>query len=570
MALPHFGCSKRAALRIEKSMETSLNSLLTALLPDLPPLQFDGCTQEENSLTLWFQTTASPIACPQCGLLSSRVRSRYRRTIWDLPWADRGVRICVHLRKFACINLDCPRRIFAERLPHVAPYARSTPRRIACQTSIGLALGGEAGTRLSRDVSLCTSPATLLRRIRRMPEPTGAKPRVVGVDDWALRKGTRYGTLLVDQETRRPLELLPERTSELLIAWLKQQPQIEVITRDRSTEFARAATEGAPQAVQVADRFHLLANLRDALQHLVERERSTLSGITLPNSVASTEAEVAAVGTRLPEKRSPAEEAKRQQCQALRKERHLQVQQRRAKGDPILRIAQDLNLSRTTVSRYLRLDEASATVRSHPSRSILDVHLPHLVARWEEGCHNATQLWREIVARGYPGTPAMVYVWAQHQRTEPSPNTPTRFRESLLPPAEPRKRLPTPRAVAFFLVRRVNQLSSVEQQVLAQIQKASPLIAAGYALFHQFRGLFTSQVADKLPVWIQAARMSGLPDMENFASGLERDLAAIENAVSLPWSNGLTEGHVNRLKMLKRQMYGRANFDLLRRRVLYA
>lgn len=164
----------------------------------------------------------------------------------------------------------------------------------------------------------------------------------------------------------------------------------------------------------------------------------------------------------------------------------------------------------------------------------------------------------------------MVYVWAQHQRTEPSPNTPTRFRDSLSPRAENRKPLPTPRAVAFFLARRVNQLSSLEQQVLAQIQQTSPLIAAGYALFHQFRDLLTSQDTDKLSVWIQAARTSGLPELENFAFGLERDLAAIQNAVSLKWSNGRTEGHVNRLKMLKRQMYGRANLDLLRRRVLYA
>ena len=223
-----------------------------------------------------------------------------------------------------------------------------------------------------------------------MPESSGAKPRVVGADDWALRKGTCYATLLVDQDTRHPINLLRERTAEPLIAWLKQQPQIEVITRDRSTEFARAATEVAPQAIHVADRFHLIANLRDALQHLVERERSIFRCIMLPTSAASTEAEVVAVGTRLPEKRSPAEEAKRQQCQAQRQELHFQIQQRRAKGDPILQIAQDLKMNRTTVYRYLRLDAASATVRLHPSRSMLDVHLPYLVERRAEGCRNAT------------------------------------------------------------------------------------------------------------------------------------------------------------------------------------
>jgi transposase len=549
-------------------MQTSLKALLNALLPDMPPLQLSDCWLDRQTITLVLQTTTSTAACPQCAHHSHRIRTRYWRTLWDLPWADKVVRLRLRLRKFACINPDCPRRIFAERIPCLSAYARCTPRRHAVQIRLGLALGGEAGARLSYILHLDTSPATLLRRLRQLPEPEPTTPRALGVDDWAFRKGMRYGTVLVDLEAHRPIDLLPERTAEALIAWLKQQPQIQILCRDRSTEYARAANEGAPQAVQVADRFHLVANLRDTLQHLVERHRSALAGIVIPSSRCSPETTLTQLQSRRPDKRSLAEEARRQAAQQKRRERHARIHTLKAQGASISEIARTMHLHRVTVYRNLRLDAASAAQRRHHSTSKLDAYIPYLQMRWEQGCSNAMQLWREIAEQGYSGTHKMVNVWAQQQRLEPAPTTVSLYRQSALSPSRPEERLPTPRTVAFFLIRRAQCLSTVEKQVLAQIQQASPEIAAGYTLFHQFAALLRERAADKLSVWMHAAYSSGLSELQAYATGLEKDRSAVEAAVSQSWSNAQTEGQVTRLKLLKRQMYGRAKFDLLRRRVL--
>lgn len=306
-------------------MQTSLDALLQALLPAFSNLCLENCELNETTILLTLSSTAPSAACPACGHLSDRVRSRYWRTLSDLPWAEQSVRLRLHLRKFACSTPTCIRRIFAERLPEVVPYARCTPRCHATQVRLGLALGGEAGSRLSRDLHLQTSAATLLRRVRGQREPTCALPTIIGVDDWAFRKGVCYGTLLVDLQTHRPLDLLPDRTSATLLTWLKQHPQIQILCRDRSREYARAASQGAPQAQQVADRFHLVANLREALQHLVERHRSTLAGIVLPNRQGSSEISPSVLKTRLPEKRSPLEEDQRQAATDKRLMRHRQI-----------------------------------------------------------------------------------------------------------------------------------------------------------------------------------------------------------------------------------------------------
>jgi transposase len=246
--------------------------LLRALVPDSDRLTLQHVRIDGDAVTLAVQAIASTSPCPECGNSSTRVHSRYTRTLADLPWQGKTVRINLQVRRFFCPRTACPRKTFAERLPEFAAVsARTTARLQKAQQLIGQALGGEAGARLAAPLGMSTSPDTLLRRVRRAPCSQPTAVRVLGVDDWAWRKGQRYGTILCDLERRRPVDLLPERSSDSFASWLKAHPGVEIISRDRGDEYIKGANQGAPKAVQVADRWHLLLNLREALMRAVDR-----------------------------------------------------------------------------------------------------------------------------------------------------------------------------------------------------------------------------------------------------------------------------------------------------------
>ena len=323
--------------------------------------------------------------CPDCGRASRAVHSRYRRRPADLPSLGRAVGVELGVRRFYCRNAACARRTFAERLPELlGPRARRTRRLAEAQRRVGAALGGEGGARLLRHLAMPASADTLLRLVRGLPLPEPEPPRVVGVDDWAVRKGRSYGTILVDLERRRTLDLLPDRTAETLADWLRGRPGIEVVARDRSTEYARGIALGAPAATQVADRWHLLANVRQVLERWLAGRYARLSHLPPGPDTPADARPGARTG---PFRRTRAEAAARAGRRARRVALYEEVRRRHAAGEKLLAIGRAMGLAVGTVRKYAYA-ESFPVPETRPLRpSILDLTSP----AWRRGSGTAAR-----------------------------------------------------------------------------------------------------------------------------------------------------------------------------------
>ena len=531
---------------------------------DLPGCRLDAVQSNPFDLVVEARSKARSAVCPTCGQRSRRIHGLYTRSPADLPVSDRAVGLRLRVRRFRCLRETCPRRTFAEPFPDlVARHARRTDRLAAAQVRTGLTAGAEPGARLLHDLRMSTSPDTVLRLVHKHPTPDAATPRVLGVDDWAWRKGRSWGTILIDLETRRPVDLLPDRTSASVSTWLRDHPGVEIVARDRSTEYARAITEGAPDAVQVADRWHLLHNLRQVLVRHLTTVRGRLK--TLPGSE-----NLPAEGHKR-RQRSAAEQASSAASRDRHHARYVEVRRLHAEdGLNVLQLSRALRINRTTVRKYLAADVFPERGRHSVPPSILVPYQEHLNARWAEGARSGLGLWREIQALGYAGSAHPVSVWAQSRRTEPHPCTPRKYLTASPQPSEvsPRRgRLPSTRQLAWLLVRDPNRLDTSETAVLAHIRQDAEVTR-----LHERARSYNRMVREKRPGdlngWLHTSRESGISALATFAEGLGRDYAAVRAALDEPWSSGQAEGQINRLKMLKRQMYGRAGFELLRKRVL--
>ena len=532
-----------------------------------------------KSLTVHLATTAPAAACPLCGYDTRRVHSRYTRRLDDLPCLGRSVRLQFAVRRFVCPQLDCPRRVFAERLPgFAAPWARTTDRFCQTQVDIGSSLGGEAGSRLAARLAMTTSPDTLLRRVKGLKNGSAPPPRVVGIDDWAWSKGQRYGTIVVDLDRGEVIDLLPDRDADTVAAWLRAHPGVEVVSRDRSAAYAQAATEGAPQAVQVADRWHLLKNLREAVERVLERHSAVVDAALKTTETPSEPARVAAVpepgaatlpvesspprppSEVLPESpRLPAEPSKRQK----RIDRFEQVHELHRRGHSARRIARELGLARRTVFRYLRRETCPAWGLGGSRRSRLDGAREWIDARLAEGFTNVAELHRRLTERGFKGSYGSVYEFVTKRLGAAG-----KRRERLNAARPPVPAPPSARQLSFEWARRAEKRKPPEQARLDAIRARGDELAAALDLADGFADLIRKRSPETLGEWLARGEASSDPDIRRFAEGIRRDEAAVHAAVTETWSNGPVEGHVNRLKTIKRQMYGRAGFVLLRARVL--
>jgi transposase len=517
------------------------------ILPDPSQLDVLSLCAENTTITAEVITTAPAAPCPMCGHSSARVHSHYQRLVTDLPWHGIALRLRLQVRRFFCDHTPCPRHIFAERLPGVvAPYARRTDRLEHWFQVVGFALGGEAGARLLTELGLRASPDTVLTSIRAYEHPPRWIPHVLGVDDFAFRRRARYGTILVDLERRAVVDLLPDRTASTLAAWLRAHPGVEQISRDRGGDYAVGARQGAPRAVQGADRFHLLKNLTEVIASVLSRHTGALQRLPLASGTIAT----------APPRR--AREAAQERTRQKMQRRFDTIQALAAKGMSHSGIARVLGLHRHTVTRYLAT--ASCPVRPPKPRrpNLLDPYEPYLRERWQAGYRNGCELWREVVALGYPGTRGNVARWVAYRRQHDASDHPPHLTRGL-----------TPRTAVGLLVRPMTQLSEKERSLRDALRHLHPDLQASSTALESFASLLRERRGAELVHWIEATEACDLPEVQAFATNLRRDLAAVERACTWSWSQGQVEGQVNRLKLLKRQMYGRAKFDLLRARVLY-
>jgi transposase len=452
-------------------------------------------------------------------------------------------------RRFFCGNPVCELRTFAEQVPQVALlHQRRTPGLRSLLEQVALALAGRAGSRLAGGLGVAVSRSTLIRLVRALPDPEIGQITVLGVDDFAKQKGHSYATILVDMDTHRPIDVLDDRRADTLAQWLKAHPGVQVICRDRAGAYADGARTGAPQALQVADRWHLWHNLAEALEKTVRSHRACLNDEPEPD----TEQQPAPISR--PETLDT--RGNERPLVARTRERYAQAQKLRSSGASLNAISRELGLAFRTARKFANatsVDELLAPTLGRSSK--LDEFKPYLTRRWNEGCTDAAQLHTEIKARGWTGSPRTVQGYLRPLRGH------TTVRAAPLPP-------PKPRRITGWIMSHPDHLDPDDTVRLNQLLARCPELDTAAGHVRTFATMMTNRDGHLLDDWIAATTTGDSPHLASFAAGLHRDHAAVTAGLTLPYSSGAVEGTVNRIKMIKRKMFGRANLDLLRKMVL--
>jgi len=489
--------------------------------------------------------------CPHCGTWSEAFHSGYERNLGDVPIAGRQAVIDLQVRRFRCYQPECPHKTFVEQAPILAErYAHRTRRLRSLLEEVGLALGGRPGSRHSKRLAMPTSRSTLLRMVRALPERSIDTPTVLGVDEFALRRGRRYGTILVDADAHRIVDLLEDPSADALVAWLSKHPGAKVICRDRDGVYASAARRGAPNALQVADRWHLVHNLADALERF---------GVRVLAAVRRELKAKEATGTTSSEMPPPIKAASLSPCRLKERteRRHAEIHELLSQGLTITAISRRLRLHRKTVYRFAVAEVAADLLGRGRRATALDPYLSYMAKRWREGQHVAAFLFDEISKRGYRGSKRSVRRQVEGWRTAEPP-----------PPAH--VLLPGPRTLTWLLLRRPSDLDEKDQVLLNQLYERSDELVCARRLAQQFLRLVRERRGWELKEWVADVNQTGPPELRGFSRNLQHDWDAVHAGLTERWNSGPVEGNVNKVKVTKRQMFGRARFDLLRKRVLLA
>ncbi len=545
------------------------------ILPDLSDLVIEQVSIT-NEVTVTVRAASPTASCPCCGTISKRVQSRYTRTLRDLPVSGRPVELIVGVRRFFCQQSTCVRKIFAERFPSLAlPRVKFTRRLQETLAEMGFALGGEAGARLGKHLSIAGSSDTILRLVKQIPLPAVSSPRIVGIDDWSWKRRLHYGTLICDLERNKPIDVLPDRSVETVSAWFEKHPTVEIVSRDRSSEYAAGISKGAPQALQVADLWHIGKNLAESVETLLARCRAeirrSLHVQIMPGQEQETWEPVLKGGRRPARSRSVALAREGRRAQKL--DRYAQVIELRDQGLRAADIASRVGIGERTVHRWVAHGSFPEARQRRRRPSLIDPYARFVLSWWQEGNRKGSQLYKELTAQGYKGSSKAMYSYLATLRT-PQPDAPKstplkrRRRESVPSSSAPLENFSGQRATWLFLCQ-PEKLDQMQQEEVALIRQASPSAETAYGLVQAFMQMIREHTGQPLDTWLSEVETSHLPELESFAKGIQQDKAAVFAGLTLPWSQGPVEGHVNRLKLLKRSMYGRAKLPLLRARVLH-
>ncbi len=515
-----------------------------------------------DTIGLVVESTAHKARCPECQEESTEVHSTYVRYPTDLAWAEYRVILHLVVKRFFCRNRACQKQTFAEQFPGLVDrYARRTERVVRRQQQICLNACARTTEKMLGLDQIEISDTTINRLIRSLPDPESPPTRVLGVDDWAKRKRHSYGTILVDHERQIVVDLLPDREAESVKRWLEDHPGVVIVTRDRGQTYIEGVSLGAPEAIQVADRFHLLQNLHDTLRRMFENHPRELKQAEKQIAKALTEAE----GSKEVAHKNIDEKTARQNSHASdnrpvshRELRFSRVKELQNRGLSCREVARRVLLDRRTVSKYFKLDSLPDIVRGGQSTSKTDPYMPYLATRWNEDCRDRKQLFDELLQKGFSGSYSSVWRSTRDfpvgQKVQVVPKTVWSL---------------SPNQAAWLLACKPETLDDKKTLVKEKLCGYLGIAADACSLAQEFSQMIRDRKVDQLDAWLVRSEKCAIDEFKRFAKSLRSDYDAVKAALVFPWSNSPTEGHVNRLKCLKRQMYGRAKDDLLRKRALW-
>ncbi len=535
----------------------------------MPVLIVNNIDYSCSIVKIYASIKAKRSKCPICEKYSNKVHDRYTRTISDLPVFQNKTTIILKTRKFKCQNPQCNRKVFSEQTPYILRYSRRTKRVSKILDSLSIELTGKLGSMLSGQLLISVSSSTITRIVHKQRLPRIIQPKVLGVDDFAYRKGISYGTILIDMETSRPIDILPSREGKELKKWLSKYPDVKIVTRDRASSYSSAINEICPDAEQVADRFHLLMNLSDALDKYFKSVNPKIRKLIKDKGNELLNMSDGQNAGREKGKRSRSL-SKVQEIVEIRIDQRLDVfnkiKELQAKGIPKRKIARDLGISRNTVHSYFPLESLPPRISSKSTN--IELFAQHIVARLNDEGYMMKDIIGEIYELGYNGSRTQAYHNINIIKEKFEIHTPdfAQIQKSRIPYIKPL----SSRTLAKYIGSCLTVIKDPDERNYLQtlldnfseLQVVRKLVQIFKTMLKRGRG--------NINRWIGFIKRSKykMPGLINFANGLLRDIKAVKNGINMSWSNGAVEGHVNRIKSIKRQMYGRASFDLLRKKVI--